>query len=115
MATTEELKKIINLHAEKALEVKNPQNEKKQLKSLNEILKERTSMNPKYSLFLDEYDFFLRAYIEGTKAWFWIRDWEKAGNGEYLIFEEVKLKSSDDEKIRFNKILDYFMDKGEMA
>lgn len=97
------------------MEIKNPQNDKKRLESLNEVLKERTFINPKYSLFLDDYDFFLQTYIEGSKAWFWIRDGEKAGDGDYLIFEEVTLKSSDEQKVRFNKILDYFMDMGEMA
>lgn len=115
MSKTEQLKEIIQKHTDLALQANNTQQDQKRLKSLNEILEERTFVNPKYFLFLDDVEFFLRAYIEGTKAWFWIRDGENAGNGEYLIYEEVKLKSTDEEKTRFNKILDYFMDKGEIA
>ena len=115
MTTDEKLKEVLDKHVEIALSKKNPKEADKRLKSLNEILKEDTFINPKYHVILDDAVYFMRAYIEGKKAWFWIKDSENAGGGKDLLSIEINLKSSDEEKIRFNTILDYLMDHGDIA
>jgi hypothetical protein len=110
-----ELKAIVDNHIEEALKSVNTVQITEKLNDLNEYLEDADALfNPKFNLVLDKKLFFMRSYIEDGRAWTWVKDGEDL-DSPYLYFKEINLDSNEKEKRRYQSILDYFIDKSEMA